>query len=352
MIRIYTTDFEGMAIVSNVVSFQTSEVFCGVGTFTLVVLNMEGDETFKGYLKNGNYLYDTATGFCGTIECVRLTKDTLIVNGYSLNWLLNTRVAMWAGKKPTANVEECVYSFLDVNKRGLCIEDRLAKGLAYSVDIQFEIGDKLGDVIANALAEKGLGYRVYIEPRDRKLLFEVLEGSDLTTEGDPNAVMFSLDRHNMKDIDGTVDTSEMVNAVIATAKFLTGTTLIAQVNSTNSTIPYREAYISVKDQQDATTKDDEEIPAETDEEFKARVNAECRSYLEGHGTAESFVFDVGSQDYGIKFQLGDLVYCRLEEFGLEFKTKVSEYRYSLDRAGENRTITLGVEKRRRLKVNG
>lgn len=349
MIKIVKPDFSQAMVISNVVSFHMRESYNSYGTFSVVISNLELDSHVKESIRNGYYLCESTSQFYGTIEDIQITKTQIVLNGYTLDWLLNTRVALFAGTKNTSKVEECIYSFFEMNKRGLAVETAPQSGIDKTVTISFEKGDKLGDVISNALAEQKLGYKVYLDLVQKKVFFQIVEGRDLTTEGQADSVMFSVERKNMKDMDGTFDTSDVVNAVLVCGEYLNGKSLIVQVSDSASTLPYREAYIEADGQQDETTGDDVTIPAETDAEFKARLLQKGKEYLADHMISESFNFEVVSDGFGERYKLGDVVYCRLEDFGIEFKTVINECEYVFDRTGHTQNITLGLEKRRRLK---
>lgn len=344
-IRIISRDLTQNYLITSMISFSCKQSYNSYGTFTL-----ELKSDFKNdLLVNGNYI--VAGDFHGTIERVGITNEKITVNGYSLNWLLNTRVALWKGEQDTSTIENAIYSFYEKNRRDLGIETAPVKGIELTTDIAFDMGDKLGEVISASLEKVGLGHRVYIDFTSKKLIFEIYQGADLTDNNNASTVMFSIERGNMKDVDGSIDTTNVVNGVFVFGEYIAGNTLIVQVSASNSNLPVREAYISADKQRDEQTNSEtnEVIPAETDEEFRQRLIKEGENYISENATAESFNFTVLGLEYGERYTLGDLVYCRLNQFGLEFKTRIVEYEYMLSRTGESKNITLGLEKRRRFR---
>ncbi len=345
LLHLVSRDLSKSYLVSSVLSFTSHEVYCGVGTFTAEV-----SSDFKNeLLKNGNFLL--CGDFQGVIENIAISRFKITINGYTLNALLNNRVAIFEGGQDGQNIETAIYAFFNKNKRGLNINTAPIKNINLKSDISFNMGDKMGNVISSTLEGLGLGYRVVLDMQSKTFTFEIYQGNDLTDNSNKNAVVFSIEWGNMKEISGNVDTSNVVNAVFVFGEFLDGRTMIEQVSNTDILADIKEGYLESDPQRaEETNKETGEVtPAETDSEFKQRLIEDGKNYLYNNQQFENFDFVVLANDYGKRYKIGDLVYCRVAQFNLELKMRVAEYQYSIDRNGDRNNISLGLEKRRRIK---
>lgn len=349
MIGIYSKDLTRQEFVLNVISFSCNERYNEIGTFTLIT----GSSYSSQLLKIGSIIRDG--NFFGIIERIKFSNDEITINGYTLNWLLKTRVIM-NDLSVSGNLEQSIYNTVSSNLRGLGLSLSPLKGFTDTFSTKFDAGTNLADLVVTLCNHCDYGNRITINPNTGIYTFEIYQGEDLSLNSNPRAVLFSAERKNLGELVGDSDYSNRANKIFVTAKNLTKERVMVVVDDSSDDENVVETFLSGSDQRDIETEYDDEgreigtIPAETTEEFLSRLEQDGRAELkENHSLHQSFTFTINPSEYGIKYSLGDKVSCSSSKFDLKFVTRVTGVKHSLETSGETYTITLGSLSLRRAK---
>lgn len=345
MIYVFNRDLSNRWMLIKVESLTWNEKYCGIGTFSLVA----GDtEESAEMLKKGNLLHFNQ--FDGIIISVSISNGKITANGYSLAYLLNQRTAM--NDTTITSVESGLYALYQSNKRGLDVDAAESKGFTETAEVAV-IGGQIGTWAEEACKQCGLGFRVTLDVKTKKKLFEIYKGNDLTGTTNPNAVHFSTATNTLTALSIQDDGSQFANVAIVRGKDLQEKFVVQVVGDAAGT-ERSEIFVDATSdpQKDEQKEYDDEgnetstIPAETLEEYKARLRAIGVEELQKHLNRLNFEVTVSPEDYGVRYKLGDTVLCNSVKHGLKLSAIVSEVKYTIDRQKETIQVVLGEPKLR------
>ena len=155
-LELYTPDFSNRYEISHAISVQMSVYYNDVGKLILV---MPVNDYNIAALKNDCVLYDTVKKNAYIIKNVKTDtpQNRITANGYTTNHLLNSRVV--ASPVAVSNVENCVYSAVNENLRGMPrMSTAPAKGLTEETTITL-YGKTVLEQIMPMLSGSDLGHR-------------------------------------------------------------------------------------------------------------------------------------------------------------------------------------------------
>jgi hypothetical protein len=283
-------------------------------------------------LKNGNILYDTSKKLAYIIKNVKTdtTQNRITANGFTTNQILNNRVTV--DKVVTGTVEDAIYSSVENNLRGLqrvSVAD--PKGLTGETLVVLSAGNLL-DKIIPILSNAALGHRMNWSHERKEHIFEIYKGTDLTTG--IHAVVFSEEQGTARNLVINDDASEFKNYVYVRARFKEGeseTEVLATVG-TAAGDDRHELWL------------DASLPPKNGE-----TEAAFRERLKEYGTTElgkrirklTFSVTVDPSEFGELYNIGDLVSCVSNRFGVRFNTRIAGVKYKKDSNTETTELILG-----------
>lgn len=344
MIYVFSRDMTQRRMLLTAVSLQWKEVYCGIGTFSIVCKNTAENALM---LRKGNVVHFEQ--YDGVIQEIQVTGDDITANGSSLAQLLNQRTTY--NDVVVTSAESGAYSLFTSNKRGLDVEAATAQGYTDTCDVSVEKGGLLGDWMESICSQAGLGFRVTLNERTGKKTFEVYKGRDLTGASDPNAVVFSTASGTLSGLEIDDDGTDFANVAVVKGTDLNEAPVLVIVGTATGAERYEIFVDATSDPQKAAeveyNDEGEEVetePAETDTEYAARLTAKGQEALQEHVSLTSFELTVDPTGYGKRYKLGDLVTCYAHEHGLKFAARVSEISYTKDTKQDSLTVTLGEPK--------
>lgn len=345
MIYVFNRDLSERWMLLKVESLVWTEKYCGIGTFSLVT----GDTAENAkMLRKGNLLHFGV--YDGVIVSVSVSGGKVVVNGYSLAYLLNQRTPM--NDAAVVDVESDLYSLYTQNRRGLDVDVSEPKDLPGVADIAVS-GGKIGEWVEEACKQAGLGFRVTLDVRTKRKLFEIYKGEDLTSVNNPKAVHFSTATNTLTALSMQDDAAEFANVAVVRGKDLQERYVVQIVGNATGADRHEIFVDATNDpQKDEQKEYDDEgnetnvIPAETMEEYKARLRALGTEELQNHLGRLNFEVTISPEDYGVRYKLGDVVLCNSPKHGLKLSAVVSEVKHTIDRQKETIQVVLGEPKLR------
>ena len=273
----------------------------------------------------------------GIIKYISITDDGVVVRGYSLLWMLTNRITVPDPGKAymtfRAPVEDILYGLVCGNavsctdrKRDLpgweCGES-CSRGERIYFQTRYEnLMEKLEELSRLSL----LGISVRMEPRDKKFIFEVLQGTDrsiLQQERPP--VIFRKSYDNIQDGTYTLDDSSTKNCAYTAGQGEGADRAVYIVGNNFSGAERKEMYVDARD-----IENDMELPARGQSKLAGTVRQE--SY-------EAVVFD---DWYQSRWELGDTVTVMDEEREVLLTHYISEVEETLENGVYEVVPTFGV----------
>lgn len=335
-------------------SLQGEEHYNAVGTITLVAAatsyNIE-------HLRKDTFLYrkDTKQAFWIRRVSPSTQDNTITVNGYTTDALLNKRVFAVSGTWDryvsfapvdsdgfvTADGEEYVfggvensaegvlYNAIELNLRGLANVDTASiKGLEETYTATFDHGQVLDEII-QALNLTPYGHRMIFDHRNKRHLFEIYEGRDLTVGS--KAVRFSEEQGTAKNLVIDLDDSLLKNVCYVQGKKTDESVITVIVGDAEDDDRF-EFWLDSE-----FTQEDEE----SDEDFEKRLKTEGKKALAERASVMNFTIDIDASEYGTVYSLGDKVSCVSKRFGVKFDSRITGIKFTQDPNIKSTSLILG-----------
>lgn len=238
------------------------------------------------------------------IKSLEYKGDTLMVAGYGCARLLEDR--NFTGTLENVNVEQALYNAIDIMTPYAPIVRDHTKGLTDMFNRQ--VSDKSINELSKIMcSEVDMGYR--ITKKDKTLLYEVYK--PVETEN----IKFSSKFGNLKDRLYTSSVNLLKNVAYVMGQGVSDeriTVLVGEVAKTGN--ERKEMIIDARSERQE--KD------ETLDVYKERLNQLGIEKLAEQIFIENIEFTIGSEDYGKRFSLGDIVTVIVDDLGIKVKARV------------------------------
>lgn len=329
---VYTHDFANFYEVSHAMSVQMSKYYNDIGKFTLVVpINEYNVEA----LKIDRILYDTERKTAYIIKNLKIdTKSNRITaNGYTTNSILNNRVVY--PSMGVSAVERDVYNVVNKNTRNHRsiphFDIAPEKGLEETITLTTLDGCHVLDGIIPVLSVAELGHDMKWNYRDKMHVFEVYKGEDRTTG--IHAVVFSDEQGTAHGLAIDEDTSNFANVAYIKSEY-NGFPKICSVGTATGSDRHEKWFEFHHTAEEG----------ETEANFTARVEQYGAIELGKLIKRQSFSVSVDHAELGVTYNIGDLVSCVSQRFGVKFNARISGWKYKKDINGETTEVILGEPK--------
>lgn len=300
------------------------------------------------YLKRGNVLW------CGgdnaaVIEIVKSSVDdkgtkTFNVKGRTLEMLLTTRI-IWGTYNGTNKKSSTVmYEIVNQNcinpsnpKRKIpFLECKIDRQLGNTITYQ-KTGGEVYDALTNIADNSGLGFNVLFRPREKKLIFEVIEGTDRTinqTINDP--VEFSTDLEDILSSSYYSNSQDKKSVALVMGEG-EGSDRKRQISGDDNSSGFlrRELYVDARDLQSESISENGTTQTLTENEYKHVLIQRGDEKLDEHAAVETFeaqirVFGDIQYEFGKDYQKGDKVTVRDGQLGVVVSARITEVEEDFD----------------------
>lgn len=334
--------FDSIGTINQFTSLIWPDKFNGYTTFELCAPVTQEN---RSLIKKGNIVW------CGgdnaaIIEIVQSDKNdagdkVYKVKGRTLEMLLTTRI-VWdtyeCYEKYSSTVmyeivnKNCVNSSNPARKIPFleCAEDEeVGKKITYQ-----KTGGEVYDAITSVATDAGIGFSVLFRPREKKLIFKVIEGVDrsiMKTDADAESlVIFSTDLEDILESSYyTNDQDVKTVALVAGEGEGTGRKKVISGDDTLTGFLRRELYVDARDLQSEVSNEDGSSSTISENEYNAMLKNRGDEKLAACVVTESFeaqmrVVGATQYVYGVDYNKGDKVIVQDNDLGVQVVAKITE----------------------------
>ena len=212
-------------------------------------------------------------------------------------------------------------------------EDKQIGGLITMQKTGGEVYDALTTIASNA----DIGFNMLFRPREKKIIFEVVEGVDRTSEQNiVDPVEFSTDLEDI--LSSSYYTNDQDNKSVALVMGEgTGAERKSQVSGDNDSygLGRRELYVDARDLQSETVNEDGTTTSLTPAEYNETLVNRGDNKLAEHKVTETFeaqirVFGEVQYEFGVDYNKGDKVTVRDKQLGVVVSARITEVEEDFD----------------------
>lgn len=340
--------FESIGEINQYTSLMWPDKFNGYASFTL---HAPVTPENRNLIKEGNIIWCGGNNAC-VIEIIQSDTDengrkAYTIKGRTLEMLLTTRI-IWGtyncvNKYSSTAIyeivnEQCVNPIDSYRKIPFleCAEDeQLGKIISFQ-----KTGGEVYEAIQSIATENELGFDVLFKPKEKKLIFKVIEGVDRTIlpmQGDAsNLVIFSTDLEDILSSQYYINNQDMKTlALVAGEGSGAERVRIISGNAASKGLLRRELYVDARDLQSEISGEDGATTTINEDEYRDMLNDRGMEKLAECIVTESFEAKmrvVGSVQYryGIDYNKGDKVIVQDTELGIQVVGKVTEISENYD----------------------
>lgn len=346
--------FDAIGLVNKFTSLIWPDKFNGYTTFEL---NAPVTAENKNLLKEGNVIW------CGgdnaaVIEVIQgdTNEDgqkVIKAKGRTLEMILTTRIIWGTYSCSNKAASTAMYEIVDkhcVNpsqsNRKIpyleCAEDEFfGRGIYFQ-----KTGDEVYDALLDISTDTGLGFCILFRPKEKKLIFKVLQGVDRTVipvdDKGSTPVIFSTELEDILKSSYYKNSQDVKStAYVAGEGEGTERTYIVSGDNASSGFLRRELYVDARDLQSEIQNEDGTTKTIDPDEYRDMLNDRGKEKLAERVASESFeatmrvIGDI-QYVYGVDYNNGDKVIVQDTDLGIQVIATVSEStenfsdEYSLD----------------------
>lgn len=336
-LKIFDKNLKYLGIFDGYTDYSITSKWTSFGDFAIY-----SDEYVEKYHQEGNYiLFGNDPSRCGIIKRVFIDPDsserTVSIKGFTLLHLLTQRITVPpAGRShhvfSKATAEDILKALVQANctqpadssRRMPILECAPSKSRGDRLNYQTRY-DPLADAMKEVAEASGLGMCIRIDLERRKLVFDVLEGKDrsvLQEERPPK--IFRKEYDNMTSCQYDLDSSDYKNCAYTGGQGEGENRKIHLAGGENTGMDRYEMFVDARD-----IDDEAKLPD------RATVKlAECTKSI-------SYKSGVDGSDYGVRWELGDIVTTIESEYSLTLHERITELELTYDESGEVFAPTFG-----------
>lgn len=348
---VFDMNLNRLGIIDDFVQVNIERNYTKMSQLSMVV---DGDKEIIDLLKKGRIVAkvdDVQRGYLIlTRQYIDERSSQLEVIAPSLNILLNRRLVLGQQSFRGA-IEDVLKSFVAVNAVAPENPKRIIPNLQISTNRGIagtakESGsnDPLDEFLYSTCNKYNLSWDVLLDVHNKKFVFDVWKGVDRSVEQMANPhVIFSKDRENVLRQDYVESDSDYKNVAVVAGEGEGAARAVITVNDEISGLDRHEIFIDARDLQSTYQEDEEEItipPAEYKEMLKERGKSKLVEYPK-IVTLESEVDLFSNGEYGIDYNLGDIVSVKNDDLNLIMHTRIVSATETTTKAGESLKISFG-----------
>jgi hypothetical protein len=315
------------------------ELHCGLTPETLALLQRDNviwknDDLEAGYIEYRNIKQDTEG------------KEILVVKGKFLTGYLNRRI-IWGLENFNATAESAMRTLInkncinpiDINRKIPLLILGEVKGYAPTVNFQTSYANVL-EQLENLSNVSELGYRTLIDMDNKKLVFDIYEGGNLTTNQciNPPAII-SKEFENVLEQEYTDSLNNYRNLVLVAGEGEGITRELVTVGEGVGLDRY-ELFVDARDLQ-STDENDNIIPIT---EYKKMLEERGRTKLTEYTEIKTFDSRINLNSnliYKKDFDLGDIVTCTSKRWSVTVDIRITEVEEIYEQDGLNINVIFG-----------
>ena len=371
LVEIKDADRVTIGVIDVASSIIWRSVYYGVGDFEIYA---KADDHNVELLKVGNYVTRPNNDEVGIIEHVNLTFD--FSNGYMLSAtgrfakaLLDRRLIYKLSN--TVNTPTIIQGNVEIAVRQLVNDNAIActsdsrrnisiLGLAALQGLTPTIVDESGNAARKqvsyqnlleytekVLHEYGLAAKVIFNNSNKKLLYQVYQGTDRSTGNSAgnDAVIFSLDYDNLVSSEYDYTEVPLRNSALIGGEGEGLDRFFTLLTKNKSGLKLREIFVDASSINRTYQDDQDQEQTYTTAEYRAMLNQQGQEVLESHVVSETFSGEIdathGVWIYGRDYFLGDIVTVQDNLINKYIDVRITEVTEVQDENGYSVNVVFG-----------
>lgn len=346
---IFDSKFNQMGMINSYISLQWSESYNNKGSFSLICSDTA--QNIK-LLQIGYYIYQNNKQTAMIIKYLEYDSETLTItaHGYTTLELIGRRIVY--PMQTITNIEKGMYSlverFLKGSETSRNIDNfttyRLLngyKGFVSEHDGQYT-GDYVNEVLTELAEESELGFYMQFDWRNKRHVFTVYEGKDLTFGNGVNTPqLFTEGFGNLQNAIIFDDMTEFRNVAYVAGEGEGTKRTVVIVGSAAGMNRY-ELFVDARDLQSEYTDEDGTEITLTSAQYKKVLTARGKEKLGNYLRARSFQGEVSTTGFRDKFYLGDKITAKSDRYGVRMDTRIMQYKEITEKNNTKLVLTLGT----------
>lgn len=335
-IRVFDKDINFLGEVDNFTSLFFIRKWETYGEFEFHLSNIENK-----FIKKGNIIMLNKDGAkTGVIEHIEINEEDtedIVIKGFSLIYWFTNRVTVppegYSYHNFNTNVENIMIALVQANVTNPIDINRKVPGLTLAESkgrgekIQFQTRYKnLSDELTKLSKLSGLGITIELDYKQKKFVFKVLEGKNLSYgQVDNPPYIFSLDYDNIKKQNYIESDIGYKNVGYVAGQGEGSDRAIEILGNERSGFDRREVFIDARDIDENGSLTD-----------RGRVKLSELQQI------QSFECEVDTKDYKAIWNLGDIITTIDKKRGLRADNRISEIREVYENSGIKVEPTFGT----------
>ncbi|CAK7001865.1 siphovirus ReqiPepy6 Gp37-like family protein [Tissierella sp.] len=315
------------------------ELHCGLTPDSLVLLQRDNviwkkDDLEAGYIEYRNIRQDQEG------------KEILVIKGKFLTGYFNRRI-IWGLENFNTAAESAMRALInkncinpvDINRKIPLLILGEVKEYAQTVNFQTSYANVL-EQLENLSNVSELGYRTLIDINDKKLIFDIYKGKDLTVNQSVNPpAIFSKEFENVLEQEYTDSLNNYRSLVLVAGE---GEGIARELVTVGEGIGLDryELFVDARDLQ-STDENDNIIPIS---EYKKMLEERGRTKLAEYTEIKTFDSRINLNSnliYKKDFDLGDIVTCTSKRWGVTVDARITEVEEIYEQDGLNLSVIFG-----------
>lgn len=333
-IYIFNEELDFVGVIDSFISFRWVRRYHKSGEFELhLSLTYESLKM----LKEDYILWKKDDLEAGVISHRELKQDTkgdeiLVVKGSFLTGYLGKRI-IWGTENLNTTAELAMRNLVDkncinpvdVNRKIPLLSLPEAEDFPHLLNKQVSYNNLLDELESISLSS-GLGFRILIDVRLKKLNFDVYEGRDLTVNQKINPpAIFANEFENVFEQEYIESNNNFKNVALIAGEGEGVNRQLVTVGDTNGLNRY-ELFVDARDLQSTINENGEEVTIPANEYKELLINRGNLKLLEHEKieTFESKINVLGNLRYKEDFNLGDIVTATNKRWGVTKDSRITE----------------------------
>lgn len=317
IIRFFNKDLEFIGEVEDFTSFLFNRKWFTYSDFQLTV-----EEFDKDLFKEGNYIVVNNDPYrSGQINYINIVDDVITIKGVALSFWFTDRVTYPTLNKDTFSMNDYAENIMyELAKRNaitsttanrnfekLIASSSQGRGVKLAFETRYKV---LSDELTSIAKNSKLGWCIKFDFRNKKFIFEVLEGVNRTVNQQDNPPMiFSRRYDNVLEREYTKDTSDYKTTAIVAGQGEGSAREIVIVNDNLSGLNRKELFVDARDV-----------------EVNTNLTDRGKSKLAEKSVIESFECNIDTETYKKDWDLGDFITILDDDIGVIIDTQIVEVR--------------------------
>lgn len=320
-----------------------------------VTLTVEGTKDYADLLQKDCILSEIDSIDVGYIIKQReyIDEDSTILRiiAYSLNIILNDRWIL-TQQEFTGTIENVMKSFVLVNAVNPSNPNRIIPNLTIATNrgltietTEGTIKKPLCDYLYELAKKHDVSFGVLLDHTNKKLVFDVWQGADRTTEQDINPhITFSKENDNVLKQHYIEDVKDVKSTAIVLGEETANGQSIVVVNDNLSGFERKEIIVEASDIKKTYKDDNNRDITLTQAEYESLLAGKGENTLSEYTPIRSFESDVDAESnfiYGIDYFMGDKVSVYNEDLGIIMHTRIISVVEKENKQGRTLQINFG-----------